>query len=145
MRTFSQLWTAFWRKSVTSSNWCPPGPKTCLKMTVKEPPPLPALRTHLLTAPLLPPPAPPRPAISTWRCSFQRRRRRLRTVRRLPWSRTPYYDGERAGECNVIQHFTSYITQSVSQVLVKTDQGHLKKINSGCTDITGCLEKPWTQ
>lgn len=48
-------------------------------------------------------------------------------MRRLPWSRTPYYDGERAGECNVIQHFTSYITQSVSQVLVKTDQGHLKK------------------
>lgn len=48
-------------------------------------------------------------------------------MRRLPWSRTPYYDGERAGECNVIQHFTSYITQSVSQVLVKTDQGCLKK------------------
>lgn len=48
-------------------------------------------------------------------------------MRRLPWSRTPYYDGERAGECNVIQHFTSHITQSVSRVLVKTDQGRLKK------------------
>lgn len=113
VRMFSPLWTVFWRKSVTSSNWSPPGLKIYLKRTVKEAPPLPPLRTHLLRAPLLPPPAPLPPATSTWRCSCPRRRRQS-AVRRYPWRQTPHYVGERAGEHK--------------QVWLKTDQGCLKKI-----------------
>lgn len=91
VKTFSRLWTAFWRGSATSNSWSPPGPKICLRTTVREvlppllpPPRLPLLppRTHLPTAPRPPPPAPPLPAVSTWRCSVRRRKTRQGAVRR---------------------------------------------------------------
>ncbi len=85
VKTCSQLWTAFWRGSVTSNNSSPPGLKICLRSP--RPPRLPP-GTHPPTAPQLRPPAPPPPATSTWRrCSNQRRqtkrwRRRQRALRR---------------------------------------------------------------
>lgn len=136
VKTFSRLWTAFWRGSATSNNWSPPGPKIYLRTTVREvpprPPPPPRLprlpllppRTPLLTAPQPPPPpAPPPPATSTWRCSVRRRRRqrrkrrRQRAMRRYRWTerrrrRAPRSPGAGEEAWSVMQEIKTAIKSS---------------------------------